>query len=531
MGVTVQLPALGGAGSINTIEVPSLPKEETKGDNPADKVQKAADQFHLLCDAIWVESKDRFYIKSGDGVYYGVDRKKLRVIMARIWRPLFGSFTTRNLSEMMEVAEITSKRRMERPTSDYIMVSEHIFWDKVNGELTPDAGGEPIFYRLFNTRKAVKGIVKVPPFSPAQEKVLWDTYARVKDEIEKGVEEERFEPLRVWANGNHDVYMDLHRAHAYMFLKEKPVGSYLLIGERRNGKSAYAKMTHTIMGTENTSSVQLGKLNDWHGNHKLIGTLMNAPDEEDDAILDKASTFKTIADHGQVWLDVMKSNEQAELTCDFMCFFPMNHIPNWKGSGAGACVIRSLIIPFTAKLAKMDNANDNFAERTFTADFMAEYLGSVFAYAWYYHRHEKVFSDTMKRYQASYEEDLNNASTYKQLFERYFDGYTSFSVMYQDYVLWCKENGSKIKTRDEVKVVFGEYVSAKRSSIRIGDKTKPVQRIPREGYEVMSEELVHKNIRSYGSVKDMHIANISVITNLENRRAQQMEDAVVNDPS
>lgn len=525
----VQLPAVGNIGACE-VEVPSLPAEVIKGGNPS-KVMAVAKQFHLFYDAVWVENLDCFFIKGPDGVYYPIKKKPLRVLMSHIWGALIGDFTTQNLSEMMEIAEVISPKRVERPTSDYIMVSQHIFWDKLNGELTPDVEDGDIFYRLFNTKTTVKGIVKVPPFSPAQEKILWDTYARVKEEIEKGVEEERFEPLKVWANGNHDVYMDLHRAHAYMFLKKKPVGSYLLIGERRNGKSAYAKMTHTIMGAANTSGVQLGELNDWHKNHDLIGSLMNAPDEEDDTLLDKAATFKTMADHGQIRLPTMASNVGADLDCDFMCFFPMNHIPNWKGSGAGACVARSLIIPFTAKLGKLDNANDDFAERTFTADFMAEYMGSVFAYAWYYHRHPMVFSDTMKRYQESYEEDLNNASIYKQLFEKYFDGYTKFSLLYADYILWCKEKGSKIKSRDELKVVFGEYVSAKRSSARLYGEVKSVQRVPQPNHDVLSEKFIGKGVEAYETVKDLHIAEKSIITVLESYMEQRYEKGVVNEPS
>lgn len=508
-----------------------FPEEITKEKNSA-RWNRVAGWIVDAFRYVWVKSTEQlYYKKEGEILFEPLEDRLLERWARKLFTGCYGEFCTRDVEEVKKQVKMMVEEEIERPSSEILMVSEHIFWDKGNGELTPDPGDKGIFYRLMNTKEATKGIVKIPPFSPAQEKVLWDTYARVKGEIEKGVEEERFEPLKVWANGNHDVYMDLHRAHAYMFLKKKPVGAYMLIGERRNGKSAYAKMTHTIMGTENTSAVQLGKLNDWHGNHKLIGSLMNAPDEEDDAILDKAAMFKTVADHGQVGLDVMGSNHQAFLTCDFMCFFPMNHIPNWKGSGAGACVARSLIIPFTAKLAARDNSNDDFAERTFTADFMAEYLGSVFAYAWYYHRHNIVWSDTMLRYQASYEEDLNNASVYKQLFEKYFDGYTKFSLLYDDYQLWCRETGSKFKSRDELKVVFGEYVSAKRTSIRVGKKAKAAQRVPQYEHSVMHEEFVGKGLESYKTVEHLHKAGMSVVSTLENYMMQKIEEGVMNEPS
>lgn len=529
MGSKVQLAV---TGPNKPDEKEAILPEEVKRDNIRQRCNRIAGTILNGTQLIWVESNKMLYYKDGDDlVYQPLPERRLEQWASGLLTQAYDEFSVHDVDEVKKQVRILTTEEVDRPSSDCIMVSEHIFWDKVNGELTPSSEGSTIFYRLFNTKQAFKGIVKIPSFTPAQEKVVWDTYSKVKDEIEQGIEEERFDPLKVWANGSHDVYMDLHRAHAYMFLKKKPVGSYLLIGERRNGKSAYAKMTHSIMGTENTSSVQMGKLTDWHGNRQLLGTLMNAPDEEDDAILDKAAMFKTIADHGVVYLDTMASHEQAPLNCDFMCFFPMNHIPNWKGSGAGACVARSLIIPFTAHLGNNDNANDDFAERTFTADFMAEYIGSVFAYAWYYHRHPMVFSDTMKRYQDSYEEDLNNASIYKSLFEKFFDGYSKFSLLYDDYQIWCREKGSKFKSRDELKVVFGEYVSAKRTSVRINGKTKSVQRVPRLNHDIMHEDYVASGLTAYKTVNEMHEAGMSVVALLETALEQKMAEGVTNEPS
>ena len=78
--------------------------------------------------------------------------------------------------------------------------------------------------------------------------------------------------------------MDIMRSVAYCFVKKKPVGSYILVGLRRNGKSSFVGLLHTIFGRENTSDVRLSQLGDPHYVNKLKYTMMNAPDEEDEII-------------------------------------------------------------------------------------------------------------------------------------------------------------------------------------------------------------------------------------------------------
>lgn len=474
--------------------------------------------------------KQLYYRTEKDIVYQKASPEFLQELAVNCWKTCGWLPLPKNIDDTVKMMWHYTDRKAEKPSLDIIMVSEHIYWDRANGELTPSAEGQDIFYRLFNTVDGSKHIVKVPPFTPAQEKVLWDMYAKVKEELQAGKKDpERFAPLKVWANGNHDIYLDLHRAHAYMFLKKKPLGSYLLIGPRRNGKSAYTGMTHTILGEKNTSAVQLGKLNDWHENHDLVGTLMNAPDEEDDAILDHAAMFKTMADHGKVRLPTMASHVGVELSCDFMAFFPMNHIPDWRGGGAGACVKRSLIIPFNADLSKIDNANDDFAEKTFTADFMAEYLGSVFAYAWYYHRHPMVFSDTMLRYQESYEEDLNSGSIYKVLFEKYFDGFAGINLLYDDYQYWCKENEVKMAKKKDLKLVFNEYTTPERTSMRFGDKVVSVNRVPKPDHFTLYEGFTCPELKMFKRVKELHESHMSAVTVLENAIRQKEAEGVVRE--
>lgn len=482
---------------------------------------------------IWVASAKKLYWRDKDEVLYrAADNRQLDKWVGEALLRNYGEFCTRDIDEVKEQLKLIVTEEVDSPSLDCIMITENIFWDRVNGELTRTPTS-PVFYRLMSTKKATKHTPKIPKLTTGQEEALWQMYQTVKEELQKGKEVERFEPLKVWADGSHDVYMDLHRAHAYTMLQKKPMGSYILIGVARNGKSAYVGFTKAIMGMENSSDLQISDLTNYRMNHKLNGVLMNAPDEEDEKILDMAATFKTMSDHGILTLEVMRSQEPISVDCDFMSFFPMNHTPKWTGSGSTACVKRSLIIPFTADLSKFDKTNDNFAEKTFTADFMAEYLGSMFAYAWYYHRNELVFSTTMYMEQEMLEEDIDNGISYRKQFDKYFDGFESDKLLYADYMAWCTTNGYTFKKKDKLTFIFNDY-KAHKSSYRKADGTiRPVRRIPKPNHRPLMSDFVPEEhiLPGHLSVEEMHEKGLSIVAVLEEYYAQKMAEGVVNEPS
>lgn len=467
-------------------------------------------------DIIYSHYTRQLFIKFPENKYYQSldDYYEKKLIMSAIAQ----SNSLIPASRMKDVIELvkTNANMVERPNTNCIMISENLFWDKENGEVIRNPNS-PVFYRLFDTYKSTNKIVKIPPFTEEQEELFRTRYEQVKAELQRGEEVERYEFLKTWANGSHDVYMDLHRAHAYMFLKKKPLGSYILIGVRRNGKSTYLNLTHSIMGVNNTSMVQLSELDNAHQNHRLLFTLMNAPDEEEDQAVKAQGFFKSMADHGRIMLPVMRSNAPVALDCDFMSFFPMNHTPEWTGTGAAACMNRSLIIPFNADLSKFDKTSDNFMSETFTPDVMADYLGSVFAYAWWYHRHDFDFSETMRTEQGVLEQDLDSCLTYYKRFTNYFDGFENFKMVYEDYQNWCQAQDVKINTRKELKFIFRAMCNSRttyrRNGIRADNPSVKVYRIPSGKQPLM----INFNPPEKGvqDLETLHKNNCSIVDRLD----------------
>lgn len=477
----------------------------------ADKYSITNIAFRQEYDIVRVNANSTYYYRPvGGSVYERLTDHKLDTIVRDIYISGFGSAEPKELKDAAEMVKRLTVEEVEDLNNDLWYVTPRVYWDTNLGELTDKPRGY-CFRKLFNTNYTDKHTVKIPEFNEDQERVLMDTYHEVLDQLNKGVFDERYEFIRTWANGNHDVYMDIMRSIAYCFVKKKPVGSYILVGLRRNGKSSFVGLLHTIFGRENTSDVRLSQLGDPHYVNKLKYTMMNAPDEEDEKAIDAQASFKTIADHGLLTLSVMRSNEPVQVPCNFMCFYPMNHIPDWKGTGAAACMKRSLIIPFYADLSRFDKKNYDFAKETFTADFMCEFMGSVFAYANYYSRHELEFSGTMTSEQETLEEEVDSAVTYRKEFEKYFDGFENMKLLYQDYINWCKAQDLTISQRSEFKFVFREY-SSNRTTVTVNGHLLKVYRLSQPNHHILRSGIRFKEV---GSLDALHERNASMVERLD----------------
>ena len=401
-------------------------------------------------------------------------------------------------------------------TSDVVQITPELYWDGELGELTSkQVSGEKLcFHKLFDTRYPTKHTTKVDlsKHTPLIRGYYEDALSFLSTHTPADLPLSDFPFIATWANNEPDVYIDLLRSIAYCFLRHKPLGSYILIGERRNGKSSFIGLLHTIFGDQNTSMVRLSQLGDSHYSHQLLSTMLNAPDEEDDKIISAQADFKTLADHGAMTIPVMRSNEPVTLRADFMCFYPMNHMPEWHGSGAGACFKRSLVIPFYADLSKYDNTDDNFAEATFTPTTMAKLMGTVFALANYYTRHPLEFSPTMQREQQVLEEEQDSAFEYRDQFLKYFDGFSNKTDLYKDYVNWCKTLDKTISTKKEFTFLWRRYTSS-RTTVRINNSTYSVYRIPEPNHHVLHPALSLPDL-TVSRVEDMWEMGISAVEQL-----------------
>lgn len=456
-----------------------------------------------------------WYKKHEDFTYSPLPDEQIQNWARDHYLQLFGTAEVKDVRNTAEMIRIMTRDEIDKIDRTWIeVVKNKIYWNCETGELK-DEPNAPCFWRLFDTSVEGKHAVKVPAFTEDEQQALWDKYYSTISALEKG-REMNYEPyqfITTWAKGNHDVYLDIVRAIAYCFVKKKPVGSYVLVGLRRNGKSSFVGLLHTIFGTNNTSTVRLSQLGDPHYTLALSRTLLNAPDEEDEKTIDAQANFKTLSDHGVLNLSVMYSQTAESVVCDFMNFFPMNHIPEWAGSGASACMKRTLVIPFYADLSAYDKKNFNFAKETFTSDFMAEFMGYIFAFAYYYSRHDLAFSPTMQAAQESIEEDLDSAVVYRTAFERYYDGFSTLKFLFEDYCNYCKAKDMVIRPRKEFKFVFREYMTTRvYYSPSNSPKRFNLYRIPQPGHVPMFEDMGKTPV---GDVNYLHDCGASLVERMD----------------
>ena len=426
--------------------------------------------------------------------------------------------------------KIRTERTIPRVDNTIIQVIPNRFWNTSNGDLSNQLySDEMCFRRLFNTPKASRHIVHYPDHT-------FDNYGDILDEyvnetfaeltLNKGdlEEDDDFEFVKTWACGNHGRYMDIMRMFATFFMKEKPLGTYILEGNGRNGKSSLIGLIHTIMGTRNTSKLQLAELGNWHKNHCLANTLVNAPDEEKPGTLEDTDLFRTIADHGDIELDVMRGQKPISITCDFQCVSASNHMPEWKGTDAEACIRRARIIPFRADLAENDNKNYNFEEATYTPERMVHFLGTILGMARYYMGKDFPESESISAQRELLQENMISYRLYYKEFVGFFGKYHKLREVYDDYAIWCKDKGFKINKYDEFKEAFNDSREHVTSHNDFKVSLPKVYRVSKLR-TCFFAEWVCPEATNYGTIAQMHDSGISVVSLLDSLRQNQLQDA------
>ena len=426
--------------------------------------------------------------------------------------------------------KIRKERTIPRVDNTIIQVIPDRFWNTSTGDLSDRlSSGELCFRRLFNTTKSSRHIVKYEDgtfegYKDILDEYVGETFAELT--LNKGDLEEDpdFEFVQTWACHDHGRYMDILRMFATFFMKEKPLGTYILEGNGRNGKSSLIGLIHTIMGTRNTSRLQLAELGNWHKNHCLANTLVNAPDEEKPGTLEDTDLFRTIADHGDIELDVMRGQKPISISCDFQCVSASNHMPHWEGTDAEACIRRARIIPLRADLSKNDNKSFNFEEETYTPERIVHFLGVILGIARYYMDKDFPESDSVAIQRELLQENMISYRLYYQEFCGYFGKYHKLREVYDDYVIWCKDKGFKINKYDEFKEAFNDSREKMTSHNDFQTSISKVYRVS-QLRTCFYAEWRCPEADNYGTVTQMHESNISAVSLLNGLKEHTLQDA------
>lgn len=421
----------------------------------------------------------------------------------------------------------------------YIGVSESLYWDTVEHKLTTAPHNSRCFLRLFDTplSKAVGGIQHFPngTFTASRSDSIRKQYDSLLSTLRALPTPTSFKDIASlpiapnlrfileWADDDPGVYWDILTMYATGFMDQKPIGAYCLVGLTRNGKSSCANLGHTLFGRNNTAMVCCSELGDYHKTAALRDCIMNIPDDEDDDINKYQKEFKQLAAHQTLLVSRMRSQEPFEIPASqFTMVFPMNTEPIWKGTSASACSKRTLIIPFRRDFSKSDKSIGNFEEHAFTPDNLCTLAAHCMAIATFLKERPEAygFSDASSAQQAANAADNSSIVLYRDAFHKYFDGFSKWDLLYDDYMFWCQENEYRYCKKSDMSLAFDEYrPEAKRNNWSYKTKAGTVSKKARRVVTGAKKRLLMPDAwldENKIDIESLHKSGISAVTALDN---------------
>ena len=148
--------------------------------------------------------------------------------------------------------------------------------------------------------------------------------------------------------------------------------SFMLTGEKRNGKSTFLSLIETLLGRENCTSLDLHELGDRFKTAELFGKLANIGDDIGDEFISNPAVFKKLCSGNTINAE-RKGRDPFDFNNYSKLLFSANNIPRIKDK-TGAVISRLVIIPFNATFSKDDPDYDPYIKYKLQTEGAMEYL-------------------------------------------------------------------------------------------------------------------------------------------------------------
>ena len=268
------------------------------------------------------------------------------------------------------------------------------------------------------------------------------------------------------AMGDEGVYDDIMQSVAPLIMDKKPTGVIWYLGNGANGKSTLVHLLYIIFNNYLTE-LTVKQLEDERDTPQLNGKLGNVCKESSEGFVEDTRTYKSIGTHEGFSVHKFHSQDMVQIEGNVHHIFSANNIPTFGDKSYGARR-RTLTIPFNNRF----HPDETFEDRTFTKQFISEFLGEMIAYA---HRleeqgYEYKFSDTTTETKEKYDTDANTAQTYAdELHSQELYGFLNYTLLNTDYMNWCSDHGYKPSSINVLRRAMDEK-GYKRTSRRDGDR-------------------------------------------------------------
>lgn len=177
------------------------------------------------------------------------------------------------------------------------------------------------------------------------------------------------------ACGDKEIRAVLEEMIGYCFYRKNELGkSFILTGDKSNGKSTYLDMVNNILGYENTSALDVKELNERFKLAEVYGKLANIGDDISDDYIPSTGVFKKLIT-GERLSAERKGADPFEFNNYSKMIFSANSVPRLgKGRDSEAIARRLQIIPFNATFSKNDPDFSPFIKYQLREKEVMEYL-------------------------------------------------------------------------------------------------------------------------------------------------------------
>ena len=187
------------------------------------------------------------------------------------------------------------------------------------------------------------------PFSPEfviTNKIPWEYDPTIWSEFAD-------KTLRRLACDDQGIYDLLEEVIGYLFYRRNELRkSFILLGDKANGKSTYLDMLKTLLGDGNTSALDLSELGERFKTAELFGKLANIGDDIGDEFIANPAIFKKLVSGDRVNAE-RKGQDPFDFSSYAKLLFSANSMPRIRDK-TGAVLDRIVLVPFKAQFSKDD---------------------------------------------------------------------------------------------------------------------------------------------------------------------------------
>lgn len=175
------------------------------------------------------------------------------------------------------------------------------------------------------------------------------------------------------ACGDPSIRALLEEAAGYCFYRRNELRkSFILTGDRQNGKSTYLSMIEALLGRDNITSLDLKELGDRFKTAELFGKLANIGDDIGDEFIPNPAIFKKLVSGNPINVE-RKGKDPFDFSNYSKLLFSANNIPRIKDK-SGAVISRLVIIPFDARFTVDDPDFDPYIKYKLIQEEPMQYL-------------------------------------------------------------------------------------------------------------------------------------------------------------